>query len=173
MYILIGADQKEYGPVAADEVRAWISEGRANGQTLARFEGGPWKPLSTFPEFVGSLGAAPQPAPPASYASPAPLAQASLSGRAPETNSMAVAGLVTGILSMTVGLVCCGLVFNILGIIFSSVALSQIKKSPVQQAGRNLAVVGLVLSVLGLAFQIIIIIVFGAMGILKEIIQQH
>ena len=55
MYYLIGADQKEYGPVSADEVRAWIAEGRANGQTLARFEGGPWKPLSTFPEFVGSL----------------------------------------------------------------------------------------------------------------------
>ena len=167
MYYLIGADQKEYGPVAADEVRAWIAEGRANGQTLARLEGGPWKPLSAFPEFVASLGAAPQPA------QPGPLAQASLTARAPETNSMAVAGLVMGILSMTIGLVCCGLVFNVLGIIFSSVALSQIKKSPVQQTGRNLAIIGLVLSILGLAFQIIIIIVFGAMGILKEIIQQH
>jgi len=167
MYILIGADQKEYGPVSADEVRAWIAEGRANGQTLARFEGGPWKPLSTFSEFAGSLGAAPQPAP------PVPLAQASLTGRAPETNSMAVAGLVMGILSMTVGLVCCGLVFNVLGIIFSSVALSQIKKGPAQQTGRNLAIVGLVLSLLGLVFQIIIIVVFGVMGLLKEIIQQH
>src|SRR2546422_2890787 len=129
MYYLIGADQKEYGPVSADEVRAWIAEGRANGQTLARFEGGPWKPLSTFPEFAATLGAAPQPAP------PVPLAQASLTGRAPETNSMAVAGLVMGILSMTIGLFCCGpgLGFNIFGIIFSSGALSQIKKSSVQQ----------------------------------------
>src|SRR5436190_22377121 len=107
MYILIGADQKEYGPVAAEEVRAWIAESRANGQTLARFEGGPWKPLSTFPEFVGSLGATPPPAP------PVPMAPISLAGRSPGTNSMAVAGLVMGILSMTIGLVCCGLVFNI------------------------------------------------------------
>ena len=170
MYILIGVDQKEYGPVSADEVRTWIVEGRANGQTLARFEGGPWKPLSSFPEFAGSLAAAPQPGQRAP-----PLAQAPLTGRAPETNGMAVAGLVMGILSMTVGLLCCGpvLVFNILGIIFSSVALSQIKKSPVQQTGRNLAIVGLVLSLLGIVFQIIIIIVFGAMGILKEIIQRH
>jgi hypothetical protein len=168
MYYLIGADQKEYGPVAADEVRAWIAEGRANGQTLARLEGGPWKPLSTLPEFAATLGAAPQPP-------PVPLAQASLTGRAPQTNGMAVAGLVMGILSVTVGLCCCGpvVVFNILGIIFSSVALSQIKSSPGQQTGRNLAMVGLVLSLLGLVFQIIIIIVFGAMGILKEIIQQH
>ena len=166
MYYLIGADQKEYGPVAADEVRAWIAEGRANGQTLARLEGSPWKPLSTFPEFAATLGAAPQPP-------PVRLAQASLTGRAPQTNGMAVAGLVMGIISMTVGLVCCGLVFNILGIIFSSVALSQIKRSPAQQAGRNLAIIGLVLSLLGLVFQIIIIIVFGALGILKGIIQKH
>ncbi len=164
MYYLIGADQKEYGPVAADEVRAWIAEGRANGQTLARLEGGPWKPLSTFPEFAATLGAAPQPP-------PVPLAQASLTGRAPETNGMAVAGLVMGILSMTIGLVCCGLVFNILGIIFSSVALSQLKRS--QQTGRNLAIVGLVLSLLGLLFEIIKIVAFGAMGLLKEIMQQH
>jgi len=165
MYYLIGADQKEYGPVAADEVRAWIAEGRANGQTLARLEGGPWKPLSTLPEFAAALGAAPQPAP------PVPLAQASLTGRAPETNGLAVAGLVMGILSTTIGLVCCGLVFNILGIIFSSVALSQIKRS--QQTGRNLAIVGLVLSLLGLIFEIIKIVVFGAMGLLKEIMQRH
>jgi len=164
MYYLIGADQKEYGPVDADEVRAWIAEGRANGQTLARLEGGPWKPLSTFPEFAATLGAAPQPP-------PVPLAQASLAGRAPETNGMAVAGLVMGILSMTIGLVCCGLVFNILGIIFSSVALSQLKRS--QQSGRNLAIVGLVLSLLGLLFEIIKIVAFGAMGLLKEIMQQH
>src|SRR2546422_9927104 len=156
MYYLIGADQKEYGPVSADEVRAWIAEGRANGQTLARFEGGPWKPLSTFSEFAGSLGAAPQPAP------PVPLAQASLTGRAPETNSMAVAGLVMGILSMTVGLVCCGLGFNVLGIIFSSGALSPIKRS--QQTGRNLAIVGLVLFPPGLIFGIIKNVVFGPVG---------
>src|SRR6266542_2907428 len=73
MYILIGADQKEYGPVAAEEVGAWIAEGRANGQTLARFEGGPWKPLSTFPEFVDSLRSAPQPAPSAPSAPMAPI----------------------------------------------------------------------------------------------------
>jgi hypothetical protein len=167
MYNLIGADQKEYGPVTADEVRAWIAEGRANGQTLARLEGGPWKPLSTFLEFAGSLGATPQ-APPA-----VPLAQASVRGRAAETNSMAVAGLVMGILSVTIGLVCCGLLFNILGIIFSSVALSQLKRSPGHQTGRNLAIIGLILSLLGLGIQIFIIVVFGAMGLFKEIIRPH
>lgn len=76
-----------------------------------------------------------------------------------------------GIISVTVGLFCCGLVFNILGVIFSLVGLSQIKRS--QQPGRNMAIAGLVLSLLGFAFQIIIFFVFGAMGLLKEIMQQH
>ena|SRR5438093_207040 len=58
MYKIIGADQKEYGPVTVDELRKWITEGRANGQTLACIEGGAWKPLSTFPEAAEALRAA-------------------------------------------------------------------------------------------------------------------
>ena len=61
MYKIIGADQKEYGPVSADEVRAWIVQGRANGQTLAQLEGGTWKPLATFPDFAQLLGELPPP----------------------------------------------------------------------------------------------------------------
>lgn len=52
MYKIIGADQKEYGPISADQIRQWISEGRANGQTLVCAEGTTdWKPLEQFPEF--------------------------------------------------------------------------------------------------------------------------
>jgi len=65
MYRILGADRKEYGPVSADDIRVWIREGRANGQTLACSEGGAWQPLSSFPEFAQALGAAP--------ASPSPL----------------------------------------------------------------------------------------------------
>ena len=44
---------------------------------------------------------------------------------------MAMAGLVMGILSITCGMCCCyGLPFNVLGIIFSLVALAQIKNDP-------------------------------------------
>jgi len=66
MYKIIGADQKEYGPVNADEVRSWIAQGRANGQTLAMTEGGAWKPLSSFSEFAQALGNAPIMPPPPS-----------------------------------------------------------------------------------------------------------
>jgi uncharacterized membrane protein len=52
MYKVIGADQKEYGPVSLEQVRQWISEGRANGETLVQAEGGTdWRPLSSFPEL--------------------------------------------------------------------------------------------------------------------------
>src|ERR1700755_3059565 len=52
MYKIIGADQKEYGPISADQIRQWISEGRLNGQTMACLDGTQdWKPLSLFPEF--------------------------------------------------------------------------------------------------------------------------
>ena len=31
-YTIIGGDTKEYGPISADDVRQWISEGRLNAQ---------------------------------------------------------------------------------------------------------------------------------------------
>src|SRR5262249_16536902 len=58
MYRIVGADQQEYGPITADQIRQWISEGRLNAQTQARAEGSQeWKPLGNFPEF--GLGSAP------------------------------------------------------------------------------------------------------------------
>ena len=68
MYKVIGADQREYGPVEAEKLRRWIAEGRADAQTKVRAEeGGEWKALSDFPEFTDALAAkisTSQPAPP-------------------------------------------------------------------------------------------------------------
>jgi len=56
MYKIIGADKKEYGPVTAAQMHQWISEGRANSQTLVQAVGATdWKPLSAFPEFADAL----------------------------------------------------------------------------------------------------------------------
>ena len=55
MYKIVGGDQREYGPVTSDQIREWIATGRANAQSLASFEGAPWKPLSTYPEFADAL----------------------------------------------------------------------------------------------------------------------
>src|SRR4051812_46723989 len=97
MYRIIGGDQKEYGPVSADEVRRWITERRLHATSLVKADGtADWKPLSVFPEFSSTL---------ASMASPVPFpaaAPAALSR--PPGNSMATTGLVLS----CVGLICCG-----------------------------------------------------------------
>src|SRR6185436_10521099 len=101
MYRILGADQKEYGPVNADQVRQWIIERRLNSQSLVQAEGTTdWKPLSAFPEFAAPLAGA--------AAIPAPLSPAAAAG-APSNNGMATAGLVMGILSVVFGWACCGL----------------------------------------------------------------
>ncbi len=60
MYKIIGADHKEYGPSTAEEIRQWVVEGRANGQTMVQAEGSDeWKPLSSYPEFAEGLAGSP------------------------------------------------------------------------------------------------------------------
>ncbi|MDB6026038.1 MAG: hypothetical protein JWM68_2261 [Verrucomicrobiales bacterium] len=56
MYKIIGADGRQYGPISSEQVRQWISEGRANAQTMVQAEGATeWKPLCNFPEFAPSI----------------------------------------------------------------------------------------------------------------------
>jgi hypothetical protein len=65
MYKIIGADQKEYGPVSAEQLKQWVTEGRVNAQTLARLEGeSEWKPLSAYAEFADILRSVPPPGAP-------------------------------------------------------------------------------------------------------------
>ncbi|MCX6890451.1 MAG: GYF domain-containing protein [Verrucomicrobia bacterium] len=64
MYKIIGGDQKEYGPVSADDLRRWITEGRANARTQVLAEGTTeWKPLSAVPEFADLFSTAFPPLP--------------------------------------------------------------------------------------------------------------
>jgi MFS family permease len=56
IYTIIGGDQKEYGPISADDVRQWIAEGRLNEQSLVK--GGhdvEFRPLKKFPEFAADF----------------------------------------------------------------------------------------------------------------------
>ena len=62
MYKIIGADGQQYGPVSAEQIRRWVTENRARGETLLQPEGSQeWKPLSSFPEFAADLASAPPP----------------------------------------------------------------------------------------------------------------
>jgi hypothetical protein len=140
MYRIIGADGREYGPITADQLRAWIAEGRASAQTQALAEGAmQWKPLTEYLEFAPLLARTLPP-----LAAPGPISITPI----PRTNSMATAAMVMGILSMTCGCCCYGLPFNLLGIIFALVALSQIRNDPRSQQGKGLAITGLVLCLL-------------------------
>jgi len=142
MYKIVGADQKEYGPVTEEQLRQWIIEGRANAQTLVQFNDGPWKPLSSFPEFSSALPGLP----PLQPTTPPPLAlPTSASGGPPANHGMAIAGLVCSIL----GLFCCGPLFSTLGLILSILALSQINQYPTRYSGKGVAIAGIVLALVG------------------------
>jgi hypothetical protein len=55
-YIIIGGDQKEYGPISTDDVRQWIAEGRLNEQSLMKGAGdAAFRPLEKFPEFADAF----------------------------------------------------------------------------------------------------------------------
>lgn len=134
MYKLIGTDGRMYGPVTPEQLRQWLTEGRANAQTLVQPVGSPdWKPLAEFPELLPPP--LPSPLPPRVVAPP-------------QTNTFAIASLVLG--SVGWALVCCGPVIWITGIIFAGVALSQINHSAGTQTGKGLAWAGLWLSIAGL-----------------------
>ena len=52
MYKIIGADGKEYGPVSAEQLRQWLTEGRVNQQTRVLAEGSTdWKAFGEVAEL--------------------------------------------------------------------------------------------------------------------------
>ena len=77
MYTIIGGDQKEYGPISADDVRQWIAEGRLNEQSLMKGAGdAAFRPLEKFPEFADAFAPKPDsPETPPPLAGTTPLLQ--------------------------------------------------------------------------------------------------
>lgn len=91
MFIILGADGKEYGPATANTIAEWIVAGRANLQTKARRTNDPeWKTLGDFEEFGAKptpvASAAPVTAEPPVVSTVAPsLANPPAAGTAPST----------------------------------------------------------------------------------------
>lgn len=120
MYRVVGADNREYGPIDEGTVRDWITQGRANAETLVRYEdGGAWKPLRTFEEFRETLGL------PKGTILAAPLPSVSTFGTGARSNGFATAGLIFSTLGC-----CCPVIGPALGILLSVVALAQINSDP-------------------------------------------
>jgi hypothetical protein len=158
MYRIIGADQKEYGPVSGDDVQRWIAEHRLYGSSLARLESGTeWKPLAQFAEFAGALAASGS----SGYATTSTLP-------VQQSNSMATLGVVLSCFS----LICCGCApISILGIVFSCIGLAQANRDPAQ-TGRPLAVAGIIIGVIAL-LETVAGFAFGLFAQLIEAIARH
>jgi hypothetical protein len=138
MYRVLGIDQREYGPVSAEVVRRWITEGRANAQTRVRPEGGEgWKPLSEVPEFAATFQAGPRPPP----LPPLPSRLPPVRPPPAKNSGQAVASLILGILALPT----CGIT-ALAGLPLGILALKKIKRSQGQLGGRGLATAGLCLS---------------------------
>jgi hypothetical protein len=141
MYKIIGADQKEYGPVSADEMRRWMAEGRVNAQTLIQGEGQTdWRPLSTFPEFSAA-------------AQGTPLATAPVGDAARLVSGPATALLVVGILGALTAAIS-------VGVISFSARLQNLLNMPPQWQElfeKSTTAGGLVRNIVGLAVSAFII----------------
>jgi hypothetical protein len=136
-YRVIGTDGREYGPVSGEQVRAWIGDGRVNARTLVRTGASPdWKPLASWPEFQAFVA----PSVPATCATAAPPAIR-------QTNTLAIWGLICGLLSLTCCQCCCVPV-DLVGIVLCVIAMVQINANPNTQAGMPIAITGLVLCVI-------------------------
>ncbi len=133
-YKIIGEDGKEYGPVSAGQLRQWIAEGRVESRTPIFVDGAKeWNFAGLLPEFASQLA----PQIPQTIAPPI---------RARKASGFATTGMVFGVLSL---IFCCcyGFPCNILGLVFSSVALVQNSRHPELYEGRGLAITGLALSI--------------------------
>jgi uncharacterized RDD family membrane protein YckC len=97
MYTIIGGDGKEYGPVPADQVRSWLTAGRANLDTQVKVFGtNEWKRLRDFPEFGENAAEAPPVMPGQGVDSP--VAEGQLAGRWVRLGAQLLDGVVTAVL---------------------------------------------------------------------------
>jgi hypothetical protein len=103
MYKIIGADQKEYGPVTAEQVRQWLAEGRASMQTQVLPEGAiEWKAIGDLPEFAAA-SPGPMPVMPAIPA-PSPAGADLVKGPAIGLIVTAILGVLLQIVSLIINL---------------------------------------------------------------------
>ena len=116
MFKIIGADGKEYGPVTVDQIKEWISAGRANQGTMAQQAGDMgWKPLGQYAEFADLLGAKPP------VVAPGPADIASSPDVASGADSAARARAVQLVNGPAIGLIismALGIALNIFGVVF-------------------------------------------------------
>lgn len=117
MYKIIGADEKEYGPVSMEQIREWLNQGRLNRQTRVRTEGtSEWRAIEAVPAFASALGA--MGAPPVMALSAPPSSDSGINVIIPYRNMQALIAYYLAVFSLIpfVGIVL-GLAALVLGIL--------------------------------------------------------
>ena len=150
MYKIIGADDREYGPISLEQLRQWQAQGRVDAKTRILVAGETnWKTVADLPELTAA-------APPPSIPQPIqPLTGQNAIGSGQKTNGFAVAGFVLGLCSLFSFCCCALLPLNLLGLTFSIIGLMQINRQPENYNGKGLAIAGLIISGLSLLFSIV------------------
>ena len=154
MYTIKGHDGKEYGPVDAAQVKLWLSQGRADANTLIRLEGSTdWRPLGSFPELVAS---APPPLVRPAPSPPAP--DSTISTLIPYRNAPALITYYLGVFSL---IPCVGFFLGFAAIILGIIGLKLAGKRP-EAKGKAHAWTGIILGTLVLIGHVVLFIVFFA-----------
>jgi hypothetical protein len=116
MFKILGADGKEYGPVTVAQIKKWVSEGRANQETMAQPAGETtWKPIGQYPEFADELAAPPP------LVAPGPIGAPAAPGAAGGTDSGARARAMEMVSGPAIGLIVTailGLSASVIGIVW-------------------------------------------------------
>ncbi|MFY9618968.1 MAG: DUF4190 domain-containing protein [Pyrinomonadaceae bacterium] len=152
----------------------WLSFCTQDGTTLVDDAVTPVRPLPTIMEPAQPVAPAwntpsaelppsspewrpPQRAIPEWRPPPPPQVQA-------QSKSLAMASMILGIISITIGWLCFGPLLAIAAIVTGAIALSQIKKTPERVGGKQMALIGVVtgsLAVLGIMIFYVFVLVAG------------
>jgi hypothetical protein len=170
MFLLRMTDGSTYGPADMLTLVMWAREGRVTPETLVAEEGTEdWNPATSHEELaavlvppedraLAALEGSSSEAPPRPHGSP--VRGIEYQGGATQTNGMAVASLVMGI----IGIIVCPIIFGVLAIIFGFIARSQIEASRGRQSGAGMAVAGIVLGFVGIPLGCLVGVLMAAMG---------
>ena len=154
MYHIVGSDNQPRGPIDAATLNQWITEGRANGQTMTCEEGSQeWKPLAMFSEFAPALVAAP-PSPTAASQSD------STGGLIPYKNVPALVGYYMGVFGLaSLCLIGFGALWSIPTVVLGVIGLKRVKANP-QIRGTAHAWIAIVLGGLTTIAHVVAIVFF-------------
>jgi len=149
-------NDKKYGPVSTEELRRWVAEGRLRPADYVWCEGMvDWAPYNTIAEL--------------NYAA---AQQAQVQAPITQTNGLAVAGMVLGIIS--VAIFCLWPISLICAIVGLCLSVAGKSRAEAAKTGNGMAVAGIALSCIALALVVVMFLVWlGMIGNVMRNFPRH